>query len=82
MPHLDATTLETDPDGCAFLRSVLSPGRVEPKDVQLPHRPALQRSSVVAHLGRELRSTYEGLMNEGVPEHLAEAVEKLEAAMG
>jgi hypothetical protein len=37
--------------------------------------------SVVAHLGRELRSAYAGLMNDGVPEHLADLVGRFEAAM-
>lgn len=27
MPHLDAKALEIDPEGCAFLKSILSPRR-------------------------------------------------------
>ena len=81
MPHLDATALESDPEGCAFLRSVLSPTRSMPRNPQFLRSPALLRSSVAAHLGRELTKVYEGLMHERMPEHLADAVERYEAAV-
>jgi hypothetical protein len=79
MPQLDAKALEIDPDGCAFLRSILSP--TLPKNPQFARGPSLLRSSVVAHLGRELTNAYEGLLLEGVPNHLADAVERYEAAV-
>jgi len=81
MPHLDAKALESDPDGCAFLQSVLSPGRLAPRNSDFLHGPALPRASVVAHLGRELRTAYAGLMSESVPEHLAHLLGRFEAAM-
>jgi hypothetical protein len=80
MPHLDAMALDSDPDGCAFLRSVLGPARPAPRSSEFLCAPALPPSSLVAHLGRELRSAYAGLMSEGVPEHLADLVGRFEAA--
>jgi hypothetical protein len=39
---------------------------------------SLAQATVLAHLGRELRNLYAGLIGDEVPEHLAEFVRKLE----
>jgi len=87
MPHLDAKALEDDPDGCAFLRSVLkrdmppvqaevSPSRFS----QFLRQPVFAQRTIAAHLGRELRAVYATLITPGLPEHLADNVASLEAA--
>lgn len=81
MPHLNAAALKIDYHGCAFLRSVLSPGRSGPRNPNFLQAPAGPPLSIVAHLGRELRNAYAALVDEGVPEHLADLVEGYEAAM-
>ena len=45
MPFLDSTALESDPDGLAFLRSVLKP-RAERRGPWLPLRPLAQPARV------------------------------------
>ena len=93
MPHLDAKALEDDAEGCAFLRGVLK--RDAPAAQQRPamgdtgfgparysqflRQPVFAQRSITAHLGRELRAVYAGLVTPGIPGHLAETVAKLEA---
>lgn len=94
MPHLDAKALEDDAEGCAFLRSVLkgdAPAAQQPPAIgdtgvgptrysQFLRQPVFAQRSITAHLGRELRAVYAGLIAPGVPEHLGAAVAKLKAA--
>ena len=94
MPHLDAKALEDDAEGCGFLRGVLkrdAPQAQQPTGMgdtgfgparysQFLRRPVFAQRSITAHLGRELRAVYAGLVTPGIPGRLAESVAKLEAA--
>ena len=94
MPHLDAKALEDDAEGCAFLRGVLkrdAPEAQKPPAMgdtglsparysQFLCQPVFAHRSITAHLGRELRAAYAGLVTPGIPGHLAETVAELEAA--
>ena len=93
MPHLDAKALEDDAEGCTFLRGALkrdAPEAQQPAAMgdtglsparysQFLRQPVFAQRSVTAHLGRELRAVYAGLVTPGIPGHLAETVGKLEA---
>ena len=92
MPHLDAKALGEDAEGCAFLRSVLkgdATAAQQPPAMgsafcptrysQFLRQPVFAQRSIAAHLGRELRAVYAGLVTPGIPGHLAESVTKLEA---
>ena len=93
MPHLDATALEADAEGCAFLRGVLkrdAPEAQQPPTMgdsgfgpgrysQFLRQPVFAQRSITAHLGRELRAVYAGLVTPGIPGCLADSVAKLEA---
>ncbi len=80
MPHLSAKALETDPEGCAFLASVLNGTRSSPAGWKLLTEPARPEANLVTHLGRELRTIYVDLIDAEFPQHLAQLIAKLPPA--
>jgi hypothetical protein len=82
MPHLSADTLETDPEGCAFLASVLNGTNGRRPGWTLRHEPARADTKLVIHLGRELRTIYVDLIEAEIPHHLAELAAKIPPAAG